>query len=138
MVGDLVAEVDELGFEGRALVEKIFGQLRMLLSIVIAGVLNDTFAHLECEVQAAEGGIALLEVLDDAQCMKIVVEGQSMLMHRRIESLLSGMAKWRMADVMNQCERLGQIGVEPQRSGDGARDLRNFQRVRQPVAEVVG
>ena len=39
---------------------------------------------------------------------------------------------------MHQGQRFHQIGVQSKLRGDGARDLRDFDGVRQPVAEVVG
>ena len=42
-----------------------------------------------------------------------------------------------MADVVGQCERLGQFGIQPQRLGHGAGDLGHFQSVREAAAEVV-
>jgi len=41
VIADLIGQVDELGFERRALVEQIFGQVRMLCWIIIARVLDD-------------------------------------------------------------------------------------------------
>ena len=43
-----------------------------------------------------------------------------------------------MADVVNEREGFGEIGIDPQRARHRARDLRHFQRVRQPVAKMVG
>jgi hypothetical protein len=43
-----------------------------------------------------------------------------------------------MAEIVRQGERLDQIGVQSKLRGDGARNLRDFNGVRQPVAEVVG
>ena len=54
-VGDFVGEVDELRFERRTLVEEVFGELGMSRRGVIAGVLDDAFAHAEGEVEAAKG-----------------------------------------------------------------------------------
>ncbi len=42
-----------------------------------------------------------------------------------------------MTEVVGQGDRLGQVVVEAQGVGDGARDLRHFQRMGQPGAEVV-
>src|SRR5579864_4403523 len=47
------------------------------------------------------------------------------------------MAEWRMTDVVNQRQSLGQIRVQPQSPGDGARNLSHLNRMREPVAEVV-
>jgi hypothetical protein len=74
VVGDLVGQVDELGFEGRALVEQIFGQFGMVFGGVIVRVFDDAFADFEGEIQAAEGGVALFEIFDDAQGVQVVVE----------------------------------------------------------------
>ena len=39
---------------------------------------------------------------------------------------------------MNERKRLREIRVKAQRVGHGARDLRDLERVRKPVAEMVG
>jgi hypothetical protein len=75
-VGDLVGQVDELGFEGRELVEEVFGQFGVVGGGVVAGVLDDAFADGEGEVEAAKGGVALLEPGDDAQGVEVVVEAR--------------------------------------------------------------
>ncbi len=43
-----------------------------------------------------------------------------------------------MADVVNQGERLGEIGVEAESGGDGPGDLRDLQGMRQAVAKMIG
>src|SRR5205807_9993760 len=40
-VGNLVGEIDKLGFQGRALVQEVFGQLGECLFVIVAGVLDD-------------------------------------------------------------------------------------------------
>jgi hypothetical protein len=47
------------------------------------------------------------------------------------------MAEGRVADVVGEAERLGEILVEPQRPGDRAADLRDFQAVGQADPEMV-
>ena len=37
-------------------------------------VLDDALAHAEGQVESAEGGVALLEILHDAQRMQVVIE----------------------------------------------------------------
>jgi hypothetical protein len=39
---------------------------------------------------------------------------------------------------VHQSEGLGEVDVEAERSGDGARDLRDFERVSEAVAEMIG
>jgi hypothetical protein len=70
--------------------------------------------------------------------MQVVVEGKSVLSHGSVERLFSGMAKRRVADVMDQGERFDQIAVESELGGDRSRDLRDLDRVRQSIAKVVG
>ena len=53
------------------------------------------------------------------------------------ERALAGMAEGRVAQVVRQRQRLGQVLVEPQHAGDGAGDLRHLQAVGQPRAVVV-
>ncbi len=43
-----------------------------------------------------------------------------------------------MANIVHQGERLHQVNVQAELGGDGARDLRDFNRVGQAVAEMVG
>jgi len=58
--------------------------------------------------------------------------------HSSVKRLLSCVAEWRMADVVDQCQRFYKIDVQSQLRGNGAGDLRNFNGVGQAVAEVVG
>ncbi len=65
-------------------------------------VLDDAFADFEGQVQAAEGGVALFEVFDDAEGVQIVVEEEAVLAHGGVEGFLAGMAEGRVADVVDQ------------------------------------
>src|SRR5437660_4010884 len=47
------------------------------------------------------------------------------------------MAKRWMANVMDESERFGKLGVQSQRGSNGAGNLRDFQCMRQAVAEMV-
>ena len=83
-------------------------------------------------------GVALLEVLDDAQGMKIVVEAAAVAAQAAVESALSRVAKGRMADIVNQCERFGEIFVEAERAGGSACYLGDLNGMGQAASEVVG
>jgi hypothetical protein len=63
---------------------------------------DDAFADFEGQVQTAEGGVALLEIFDDAKRVEIVVENESMLAHGGVERFFASVAEGRMADVMDQ------------------------------------
>ncbi len=101
-------------------------------------MLDDALAHFKRKIEPRKIQIPLLELLDDPQRVKIVIEALSVLAHARIELAFACVSKWRMADVVDERESFGEIGIDPQRARHGARDLRNLQRVRQPVAEMVG
>jgi hypothetical protein len=75
-----------------------------------AGVLEDPVAHLPREI---ESPALPLEPLDDAQRVLVVAEsGATALTQERIECLLAGVAERRMADVVPDRDRLGEILVE--------------------------
>ena len=76
----------------------------------------------------------VLEHVDDAQALLVVVEAAG---HERVEHALAGVAERRVAEVVAERDRLGQLLVQAQHLGDGARDLRDLERVRQPRAVVV-
>ena len=54
VVGDLVHEIDQLGFERRALVQQIFGEMRIFGRGIIARMFDDAFANFEGEIQAGK------------------------------------------------------------------------------------
>jgi hypothetical protein len=60
------------------------------------------------------------------------------LAHRSVKGLLAGVSKRRMTEIMNESESFDKVDVESELRGDGARDLRNLDRVRETVAKVVG
>src|SRR5579883_2767926 len=108
----------------------------MFAGVVIVRVLDDAFAYFEREVQTTERGITLFEIFNDSQGVEIVIERESVLAHGSVEGFLSGVAEWRMANVVNEGECFGEIDVETQRSRDRAGDLGDFQRMRQAVAKM--
>ena len=91
----------------------------------------DAVAHFPREVQARA---VVLEHVDDSQALLVVTEPAG---HERVEHALAGMAERRVAEVVAQRDRLGQLLVQPQHLGDRARDLRHLERVRQARPVVV-
>src|SRR5580658_6443160 len=61
----------------------------------------------------------------------------SIIAHPPVELLLARVAERRMADVVDQSESLGKISIEFEGAGNGTRDLRDFERVREAIAKVV-
>ena len=99
-------------------------------------MLDQPFQRLPGEVEAVEVGVAPLQRGHHAQRLRVVVEAAE-AGEAPIERALAGMAERRMAEVVAERERLGQILVEPERAGERAGDLGHLQRVGQPGAEMV-
>src|SRR5215203_5844408 len=59
------------------------------------------------------------------------------LAQARVEDLLARVTEGRVAEVVPQPDRLGQVLVEPQRPRHSARDPARLERVREPRAVVV-
>src|SRR5437899_8704208 len=138
VVCHFIDAIDELSLERRTQIKKIFGKLRKFRGGIIARMLDDTFANFKCKIQTGKIKIALLELFDDAEGVQIVIEVTAAHAHQYIELPLAGMAERRMANVVDQRERFGEIGIQAESRGHGASNLRDLQRVRQAVAEMVG
>jgi hypothetical protein len=81
--------------------------------------------------------ISQLEVLNDAQSMDIVVKAAAMPLQTAVERSLPGMSKRRMSNVMDQCQCLGQIFLQPERSRNRPCDLRNLNGMGQSATKVI-
>ena len=98
------------------------------LGLALAGVREDPVAHLVRQVQ----------LLGDPQRLLVVAEaGAEALAQARVERLLAGVPERRVAHVVAEPDRLGQILVQPQRAGDDAGDPGRLERVRHARAVVV-
>jgi len=105
------------------------------LRILRPGVLEDAVAHLPRQVEAAA---VALEALHDTKRVLVVAKPvEAARAQQLVERLLAGVAEGRMADVVADGDRLGEILVQAQCSPDPARDARSLERVREPRAEVV-
>jgi iron-sulfur cluster assembly protein len=58
-------------------------------------------------------------------------------LHAGIKLVFPGMAEGGMAKIVAKGEGLGEVFVEPERSGNRAGDLGDFQRMGQPCAEMI-
>ena len=94
-------------------------------------VLGDAVAHFPGEVQAAA---VVLEHVDDAQALLVVVEAAG---HQRVDDALAGVAERRVAEIVAERDRFGELLVQAQDLRDRARDLRHLERVRQARAVVI-
>ena len=131
-VGDLVGAVGHLGLEARLRARR--GHRHGVLPVT--AVLEDALARLVAEVQAAEARIALFEPVDDPQALAVVVEA-AVLLHQAREHALARVAERRVAEVVREHDRLGELLVQAQRARDRARDLARLDRVGESIAQVV-
>ena len=99
-------------------------------------VFEDAFARLESQVQAVVVRVAVLQLIDHAQALQVVLEA-AVRGHAVVERVLPGVAEGRVAEVVREGDGFGQVLVELQRAGDGARQLRDLDRMREPGAEQV-
>src|SRR5260370_12557582 len=107
VVSNFVDAVDELRFEGRAQIEKVFGELRKLHSGIVARMLDDAFANFKRKIQPGKIKIALLELFDDAERVQIVIETAAVRAHQFVRLAFAGMAERGMANVVDESERFG-------------------------------
>ena len=101
-----------------------------------AVVLGEALERLPGQVQPVPAGIAALQQGHHAQALRVVVEAAERL-HRQVERVLPGVAERRVAEVVGQRQRLGQVLVQRQFAGDRAGDLRHLDRMGQPRAVEV-
>ena len=110
----------------------------MLSFVVVARVLDDAFAYFKGQVQTTERRVTLLEIFDDAQGVQIVVKEEPVLSHSGIQSLFARVPEWRVPDVVYQGKSFRKVYIKAEGSRDGARNLGDFERMRQAIAEVIG
>ena len=66
--------------------------------------------------------VALLEEVDDAQGLAVVIEA-SVLRHQNVEHPLARMGEGRVAQVVGERDCLGEVFVEAERTSERAGDL---------------
>ncbi len=99
-------------------------------------MLDEPLQRFPRQVEPVEGGITLFELGDDAQRLGIMIEA-AVRQHQRVEHVFAGMAEGRVAEVMRERQRLGEVVIEAERPGDGAGDLANFDRMGQTGAIMI-
>ena len=96
------------------------------------GVVQDAESRLEAEVQTPP---LALEPVDDAQALLIMAKARAL--EDGIQCALSGVAEGRVAEIVSEGDRLGEILVEHERAADRARQARDLERVRQARAVMI-
>ena len=95
-------------------------------------MVQDAEARLEAEVQAPP---LSLEPVDDAQALLIVAKARAL--EDGVQRALSGVAEGRVAEIVAEGDRLGEIVVEHERTADRAGEARDLERVRQARAVMI-
>ncbi len=137
-VGDLIGEVDDLGFERRALVEEVWSEFRVVSDPIVARVLDDSFPRAKCQIEAAMTCIPLLEAFHNPECVQVVIEAKTVRLQATVQSAFASVPKGRMADIVNQGECLHEIDVQAERGGDLTRYLGDLNGMSEPAPEVIG
>ena len=101
------------------------GQRRALAIDQRTIVLDQAFECFPAQIEAIESGIAALEIRHDAQRLRVMIKsagsGKAF-----VQRPLSSMTKWRMAEIMREGQRFGEIFVQTERTRERAGNLRHF------------
>ena len=130
--------LDGIIFEDRR-GKSAFGIARGDLSIGLqkrSVVFDEPFQCLPSQIEPVEGGVAAFELGDDPQRLGVVIEA-AVRRHELVEHLLARVAERRVAKIMRERQRFGEIVVEAERAGKRARDLADFERMGEPGAEMI-
>ena len=99
-------------------------------------VLDQSLQRLPGQVQSVKLGIAAFETGNDAKRLGVVIKAAPSG-HLGVERVLAGMSERRMAEIMHERDRLGEVLVATQRPRQRPRNLRDLDRVGQPGTKMV-
>ena len=116
--------------------EKALAQRAELPRVFARAVFENALARFEAEIQAVERAVVLFEFIDDREALQVVLEA-AVIAHAFVQRILSGMAERRMAEIVRQRNGFDQVFVDAQIARHRARDLRDFETVRQTRAKQV-
>ncbi len=131
VVGNRVRDVRDLGLEPRLpAFEEPDTEFAEDGGISRRAVLQNTLPRFEHQIQAGKVGVTLFELVDDPERLQVVLEAAEGA-HAGIECVLAGMAERRMAQVVREADCLGQRLTEPERYGNRATYLGDFEGMRE-------
>jgi hypothetical protein len=99
-------------------------------------VLHQSFQALERQIEPVERGILALEARHHVKALGVVIEA-AVAGEALIEGALAGVSKGRMAEIVRQRQGLREVVVEAELARDGACDLGDLERMRQPRPVVI-
>ena len=127
-VGDEVRDPQHLPLQRRRPLRGVQPDGRAVLPLRMPA---DAVPHLPAEVQSPP---VVFQHVHDPQALLVVPEPAR---HQLVQHVLAGVPERRVAKVVPERDRLGQLLVQAQHLGDGPGDLRHLQRVRQAGAIVI-
>jgi len=137
VIGDLVREVGNLRFQGRlAADQEPLAERPQCLGRWSGTVLEDALTRLEAEIEAVKGCVTVLEHVYDTKALEVVFK-PTMPLHAGVESVLPGVAKGGVTEVVSKADRLDQVFAEAKSAGNRAADLGDLQAVRQARTKKV-
>jgi hypothetical protein len=126
VVGDLVGQVRDLGFDGRLSMFEVDG-FASRRGGERALVLAQSFTHFPGKIQPEESGVFLFQLLDDAEALPVVIEAP-VLAHEAVEGFFAGVAEGRVSEVVREGDEFDyQLGTgafvrhKPRLSSEGRR-----------------
>jgi hypothetical protein len=99
-------------------------------------VFDEAFERFPTEVQPVEVGVPTLEICHDSQRLRVVIKAAKSR-KRFIERALTGMTEWRMAEIVGERQRFGEVLVQSECTRERTGNLRDLKRVRQSRAIVI-
>ena len=121
-VGDLVGQIDDLGFEGR--VEAGAGE----------GI--DPEPNFVSEVESVKFGVFDLELFDHAEALATAPEAAG-VSHELIEGLFDGVSEGGMSEIAGEGDGFGEVFVQAKRAAEGAGERSDLDRVGEASADVI-
>jgi hypothetical protein len=137
VVGYFIGQIAYLRFQRRTFIlEKATSDFTELPSRRRGAMLEDARARLEHQIQTIESSVALLQLVDDAQGLEVMLESV-MFYHAFVECILTGMTEGRMSKIVGKSDRFGQVIIDFQCTGNRTGNLCNLNRVRQACPEQI-
>jgi len=99
-------------------------------------VFDEAFERFPAEVQPVEVGVPTLEIRHDTQRLRVVIKAAKSR-KTLIERSLTSMTEWRMAEIVRERQRFGEVLVQSECARERAGNLRDLKRMRQSRAIVI-
>jgi hypothetical protein len=130
VIGYLVGNVGNLSLQRWA---GMFAQAWMNQSAIM---LPEALKNLVGQIESRLLGVTLLECLDHAEALVVMVES-AMIFHQTVQSFLAGMSERGVSEIVGQSDGLSQILVETEGAGHSTADRGDLYGVGQARAVMI-